>query len=451
MPVASDNIAISIHEVTKKYRLFSSPRERLKEAFHPFRKRYHHEFWALKGVSFDVLKGQTVGIIGRNGSGKSTLLQIICSILQPTSGNVTVNGRVGSLLELGAGFNPEFTGRENVMLNGAIMGIPRGQMLERMPEIEAFADIGEFFDQPVKTYSSGMFVRLAFAAAINVDPDILVVDEALAVGDAKFQHKCFAKFRDFQEKGKTILFVSHDVNAILHHCHRAMLLHYGTLVRTGAPRDVVNRYIDLLEDRESAHPTGEITPSDGGKETEGEPNQTSNVKSVLEQFLAESPQIDQCTSRASYNEQEYYQRSDCVEILDYLVIAGERVDPTAVAADSPIDIYVKAKFSEAVAAPLFGLAVKTREGVLIYGWNSFFARQFLPPAEPGRTIIVKFSLRLNTHAGDIFLDLGVDESEGSCFHSLARRNSVIHLLIQEARRFDGLADLEVDFQEVSRQ
>ncbi len=198
----AEEIAVSLSDLTKKYRLFSTPMERLKESFHPLRKRYHKEFWALKGISFDIKKGQVVGILGRNGSGKSTLLQIIASVLQPTSGTVTVNGRVSALLELGAGFNPEFTGRQNVLLNGAIMGVSHNEMLERMPAVMAFADIGEFFDQPMKIYSSGMFVRVAFAASVHVDPDILIIDETLAVGDAKFQHKCFQRLADLQAQHK---------------------------------------------------------------------------------------------------------------------------------------------------------------------------------------------------------------------------------------------------------
>src|SRR5438309_2988964 len=210
----AEEIAVSLSDLTKKYRLFSTPMERLKESFHPLRKRYHKEFWALKGISFDIKKGQVVGILGRNGSGKSTLLQIIASVLQPTSGTVTVNGRVSALLELGDGFNPEFTGRQNVLLNGAIMGVSRDEMSARMPSVIAFAEIGEFFDQPIKIYSSGMFVRLAFAAAIHVDPDILIIDEALAVGDAKFQHKCFQHLAELRKGGKTILFVTHSTSLV---------------------------------------------------------------------------------------------------------------------------------------------------------------------------------------------------------------------------------------------
>jgi ABC-type polysaccharide/polyol phosphate transport system ATPase subunit len=238
--------AVSVQNVSKKFRLFGSSKDRFWEALHPFKKQYHREFWALKDISFEVPKGTTLGIVGRNGSGKSTLLQIICSVLRPTSGVVEVNGRISALLELGAGFNPEFTGRDNVLLNGALMSFSRKEMEERLPLIENFADIGEFIDQPVKIYSSGMFVRLAFAAAINVDPDILIVDEALAVGDAKFQHKCYQKFLEFQKAGKTIIFVTHSTDAIVRHCGCAVLLERGEIVEIGEPKSITNYYIDLL-------------------------------------------------------------------------------------------------------------------------------------------------------------------------------------------------------------
>ncbi|MBF0318022.1 MAG: ABC transporter ATP-binding protein [Nitrospirae bacterium] len=241
-----DSIAIAVSNVSKKFRLFNSPKERLMEALHPFKRKFHREFWALQDVSFEVPKGATVGIVGRNGSGKSTLLQVICSVLHPTSGSVAVNGRISALLELGAGFNPELTGRANVFLHGTVMGLSREEIKGRVPLIEDFADIGEFFDQPVKTYSSGMFVRLAFATAINVDPDVLIIDEALAVGDAKFQHKCFGKFLDFQREHKTILFVSHSTESIVKHCDYAVLLEKGRVIEKGQPRAITDYYLDLL-------------------------------------------------------------------------------------------------------------------------------------------------------------------------------------------------------------
>ena len=201
------NLAVSVKRISKKFKLYASSKDRVKELLHPLRTKYHQEYWALNGINFEIKKGQAVGILGRNGSGKSTLLQIIASVMQPTTGSVYIDGKVSALLELGAGFNPFFTGRDNAILNGVIQGISEKDMIERLPEIESFADIGNFFYQPVGTYSSGMFIRLAFAAAISLDPDIILVDEALSVGDAKFQHKCFNKFQDYVKQGKTVIVV----------------------------------------------------------------------------------------------------------------------------------------------------------------------------------------------------------------------------------------------------
>ncbi|MEL6688446.1 MAG: ABC transporter ATP-binding protein [Pseudomonadota bacterium] len=229
--------AVRVSNVSKLYRTYSKPTDRLIEAFVPKAER-HREFQALKSVSFELPRGETLGIVGRNGSGKSTLLQIICGTMQPSSGEVSVQGRVAALLELGAGFNSEFTGRENVHLNATILGMRRDEIAERFDAIAAFADLGDFIDQPVKTYSSGMFVRLAFATAINTDPDILVVDEALAVGDEAFQRKCFAKIEEIQARGGTILFVSHSAGSITQLCSRAMLIDQGEVILDGRPKTV---------------------------------------------------------------------------------------------------------------------------------------------------------------------------------------------------------------------
>jgi len=237
------DIVISARNLTKTYRLFGHPGDRVKQFLSLGIKRYHSEFTALRDVTFDVMRGETVGIIGRNGSGKSTLLQLVSGILKPTTGSVQVNGRVAALLELGAGFNPEFTGRENVYFQGALMGFDKVQMDARFEAIAAFADIGEFIDQPVRTYSSGMFVRLAFAAAIHADPDVLVVDEALAVGDMAFQRKCFAQIDRIRDAGCTIIFVSHDMGAITSHCDRALLLDRGQLAMSGLPKALADRYL----------------------------------------------------------------------------------------------------------------------------------------------------------------------------------------------------------------
>ena len=228
-----DNAAITATNLSKNYRLYDSSLHRLKEALHPFKKRYHRDFAALKDVSFEVSKGECFGVIGRNGSGKSTLLQILCGILQPTNGAVTVRGRISALLELGTGFNPLMTGKENIFMYGAIMGISREDMMARFPAIAAFADIGEFIDQPVKTYSSGMFVRLAFASAVGIDPDILILDEALAVGDIFFRQKCYQRFEELRAKGVTIILVSHAMIEVSEFCDRVLLLEKGAVHFTG--------------------------------------------------------------------------------------------------------------------------------------------------------------------------------------------------------------------------
>ncbi len=237
-----DGIAISIKNVSKKYNIYQQPIHRLKEYLSFGRRSYHQEFWALENISFDVRKGETLGIIGKNGSGKSTLLQIISGILQPTSGNLHTHGRVSAILELGAGFNPEFTGRENVLMNGQIMGLAPAEIEGRFEGIAAFADIGDFIDQPVKTYSSGMYVRLAFAISINVDPDILVIDEALAVGDIFFRQKCYRKLEDFRKRGVAILLVSHSMPEVLQFCERTLLLNQGHMEFEGATATAVRKY-----------------------------------------------------------------------------------------------------------------------------------------------------------------------------------------------------------------
>jgi len=247
--MSSNEIAIRAKNLGKCYQIYNKPQDRLKQALLRGRKQYYREFWALRDVSFEVKKGETLGIIGRNGSGKSTLLQLISKILTPTNGEIEVNGRIAALLELGAGFSPEFTGRENVYMNGAILGFTQQEMDERFDEIEKFADIGDFIDQPVKTYSSGMYVRLAFAVQACVEPDILIVDEALAVGDIFFQQKCYRRLNELREKGSTILLVSHTMNDVEQFCQRALLLHHGALALQGASGEVVKRYY-LLEQHE---------------------------------------------------------------------------------------------------------------------------------------------------------------------------------------------------------
>ena len=239
-------MAIKVTDLTKIYYLYDKPQDRLKEALNPFKKSYHHDFYAMRNVSFEIRRGETVGILGRNGAGKSTLLKMITGVLTPTSGSIEVNGKIASLLELGAGFNPEMTGLENIYLNGTLMGFTKEEMDKKIDNIIAFADIGEFIYQPAKMYSSGMYARLAFAVSINIEPDILIVDEALSVGDIKFQIKCVNKFKELQEKGITILFVSHDIFTVRSFCNKAVWLHNGTVKEVGDVTEVSANYNEFM-------------------------------------------------------------------------------------------------------------------------------------------------------------------------------------------------------------
>ena len=241
-----EEYAIKINNISKIYRLYNKPVDRLKEALSVTNKNYHRNFTALDNVSFDVKKGECVGIMGVNGAGKSTILKIITGVLNPTEGSIDINGKISALLELGAGFNADYTGMENIYLNGTLMGYSEKEIDDRVQEILDFADIGDYINQPVKTYSSGMFVRLAFAVAINIDPEILIVDEALSVGDVFFQAKCYKKFEDFKKQGKTILLVSHSLSSVLKYCDRVVLLDKGSKLAEGEPAAMIDLYKKIL-------------------------------------------------------------------------------------------------------------------------------------------------------------------------------------------------------------
>ncbi len=447
-----ESISISLNNVSKKYRLFHSRMDRLKETLHPFRKKFHTEFWALKNITFNIQKGETVGIVGRNGSGKSSLLQLICSILKPNEGEIEVNGRISALLELGAGFNPDFTGRENALLNGAIMGIPLKEMEQRMPLVANFADIGDYFDQPVRFYSSGMFMRLAFASAINVDPEILIIDEALAVGDAKFQHKCFQKFNEFKKDNKTIILVSHDTQSIVNLCDEALLLDNGNLIEKGKPKNIVNYYLDLVEGRKIKNGATEIKQSAHSSSPKSaclsakEPSESD-----LNQFLIDLEGNDLCSTRKSYNKNEYRQGFSKAEIIDYFIVNEDKNDPTFIFTGDKIDLYVKVRYHSLVDSPVFGLAVKNIEGILLFGYNTFFGQLLISPAEQQDILTYRFSITMNLAPGEFYIDLGTDAATTeNIIVSLDRRCSIIHLTVKEEDHFDGLVKLETTFQEVMR-
>lgn len=385
------DIAVSVRDLSKKYHMYDKPIDRLKEAFHPRRHTYHREFWALKNVSFDLPKGEALGIIGRNGCGKSTLLQIVSGILQPTSGSVRVNGRISALLELGSGFNPEFTGKNNVYMNGALMGFSKKEMDDKFKTIEEFAEIGDFIDQPVKTYSSGMFVRLAFACAISVEPDILVVDEALSVGDVFFQQKCFAKIREIISKGTTCLFVSHDTSAVMNICNRAILLSSGEVDFVGSPEETVSRYYSRLGNR--AVPDRRVRAKEYDDLTDGAEMMTS--LEILEHNMLNSN----------------YKRHGAggLEIVAARVVDKYKRDTLEVRMLEPLSFYILLRANEDICDPSVGIHIYDRLGNLVFAAGSRQLRQRLPDLDAGQELVVRMDITFNVQPGEYTFSLGGSE------------------------------------------
>lgn len=390
LPIASDpqpsdqaEVVIAVRDVSKMYRIYDRPQDRLKQMLWRGRRAYGHEFWALRNTSFEVRKGETVGIVGRNGSGKSTLLQIIAGTLTPTEGEVQVNGRVTALLELGSGFNPEFTGRENVFLNGAILGVSRVEMDARIDEIIAFADIGEFIDQPTKIYSSGMVVRLAFAVQACLQPDILIVDEALSVGDMYFQTKCMAKIAELRKQGTSILFVSHAVDMVKAICSRAILLDHGHIVAEGHPDPVTDRYIALTM---------------GAKDAAATPAPVEQDTDLVEHRSLVQPQFDKRISerfgngKARYIECQIFQNGHETDVLRH---------------GSPCEIHGLLAYNETVTElGEVGVVVRTLDGLDLFAANSFLLREVYPPQLKGALVRIVFSFEVILSPGVYSVALG---------------------------------------------
>lgn len=376
--------AIEIENLTKIYKLYSKPVDRVKETFSLRKKNYYNEFYALNNVSFAIPKGSTIGIVGRNGSGKSTLLKMLNGVLQPSNGTIKINGKVSALLELGAGFNMEFTGRKNIYLNGTIMRIPKEEMDKRVDDILKFADIGDFIDQPVKTYSSGMFVRLAFAVAINVDPDILIVDEALAVGDTRFQLKCMDKFLEFQKAGKTILFVSHDVNSIKRFCERTIWLNKGQMIMDGDTDEVTDQYTDFLK---SELPIEEFMGNVHAKQ-----KQEEEQLKVTEEMV-ESVDIAEVTEVRMYNE-------NGAEITD--IEHGETVR-----------LSIRYIVNETnVEKPVLGVAIRSIDNKYICGLNTLLDEKSIP-WERGMNQFDLIYDGFNLIGGNYYFDVALMDSTAS--------------------------------------
>jgi lipopolysaccharide transport system ATP-binding protein len=403
-PVPSPEIAISVRNLSKKYHLYASPKHRLKEALNPFRKKYHRDFWALRDVSFEVKRGETIGIIGKNGSGKSTLLQIICGILQPSEGEVNVNGKISALLELGAGFNPEFTGRDNVFLKGAIMGFSRDEMDTRFQAIADFADIGEFIDQPVKTYSSGMFVRLAFAAAINVDPEILIVDEALSVGDMFFQAKCMMRIKKMIDSGVTLFFVSHDVGAIKSLCEKALLLSKGLIIDYDKADKVVEEYFALKVRGEQQVIKRSAEDGTAGSET----GQIATPESKMASFI----------HNLDFQKRAAFQRiqNGKANFINVQLIDKSGHDIITVEYGQRIVIRMAVEICDNIGLLAYGYHIRDKNGInLIYSDSSIEGKNLIDPRQ-GDKYVIDWSFVSALQQGDYsiacFLSVPIDIMSG---------------------------------------
>lgn len=409
----SSEIAIQVSNLSKRFRVYDSPRARLLQAFS--KKKRYREFSALDQVSFVINKGETVGIVGRNGSGKSTLLQIICGTLTPTQGCVTTHGRIAALLELGSGFNPEFSGRENVYMNASVLGLSNTETDGRFESIEAFADIGEFIDQPVKNYSSGMVVRLAFAVAINVDPQILIVDEALAVGDELFQRKCYARIENIKAKGATILFVSHASNTVIGLCDRAILLDGGEKIAEGTPKTVIGKYQRLLNapaDRAREIRAGMLSGSsvaelDSVCDPKNEAAQVSQASDYFDPYLV---------SRADLS---YEPRGALISDLQLFNAQGRRVN--CLKTGETYRYVYSVTFERDASHVRFGMLIKTTTGVEIGGATS--AKQIdegIDVITAGSVLKVEYTFVCRLNEGVYFLNAGVSGDCGDGFHHLHR-------------------------------
>lgn len=418
--MSSNEVRIRVDGLSKRYEMYSQPSDRLKQMILPRIRRavhrppvaYFKEFWALRDVTFDVRRGETVGIVGRNGSGKSTLLQMICGTINPTLGSVFVDGRISALLELGAGFNPEFTGRENVMLSGLVYGIAENKIRDMFDEILDFAGIGEFIDQPVKTYSSGMYVRLAFAVAISVSPDILVVDEALAVGDEAFQRKCLARIDSIRNAGATVLFVSHSAGTVVELCDRAVLLDQGELLMRGTPKDVVTTYQKLLyappERRAQIRQDVVSAYREGNRATTGafvvtEPSQPS-ARSAESHSGDEDGSAYWEEGMVSASVVEYENRGATIRDTHLETLDGQKVN-VLVAGQTYVYTYI-VTMERTLARVRCGMMIRSMTGVEVGGAASMLPQHALPLVEAGQMLHVRFTFRCLLHPGVYFLNAG---------------------------------------------
>ena len=395
------NLAISVQDVTKIYRLYDKPIDRLLEAMSITKKTYHKKFFALDKISFEIEKGTTVGIIGTNGSGKSTILKIITGVLNPSSGNVEVEGNISALLELGAGFNMDYTGIENIYMNGTMMGFGREEMEKKLPEILEFADIGDFVHQPVKTYSSGMFVRLAFALAINVEPEILIVDEALSVGDVFFQAKCYKKMDEIRQKGTTILMVTHDMGSVIKYCDKVILLNKGSFVAEGKAGEIVDLYKKILANRFEI----EEEAKDDKLPVEAK---AANTGKLMKESLSINPNVTEYGDKRA----EIYDLGliDSKGEISNLLIKGEE-----------FTIRERIRFFADIKQPIFTYTIKDKKGTELSGTNTMFELTDIEEVHAGDSYDVEFRQKMNLQGGEYLISMsctGFENGQHVVYHRL---------------------------------
>lgn len=415
---------IEVKDLEKAYKLYDKPSDRLKEALGLGRKKRYKEHYALKGVDLNVFQGETVGIIGTNGSGKSTILKIITGVLNPTKGLVRVDGRISALLELGAGFNMEYNGIENIYLNGTMMGFSKREIDAKMDDILGFADIGDYVYQPVKTYSSGMFVRLAFALAINIEPEILIVDEALSVGDVFFQAKCYHKFDEFKQMGKTILFVSHDLSSISKYCDRVVLLNQGVKLGEGSPKEMIDAYKQVL-----------VGQYPFGGENVDELLHDKDIKAA-----AQASVMGTTGGEGLINPDLLEYGTKAAVIEEYYVTDEEGRPSNAIIKGQKCSVHMKVHFEKDVQAPIFAFTIKNIKGVEITGTNTMVEKAFLEPAQAGTKKKITFTQNIDLQGGEYLLSLGVTGYENEDFQVYHRLYDVLNLTVISDKDTVGFYD-----------
>ena len=413
--MSEKKIAISVEGVKKIYKLYQKPFHRVLDAL-GVGKHHYKEHEALKGIDFQINQGECVGIIGTNGSGKSTILKIITGVVNPSEGRVVVDGRISALLELGAGFNMEYNGIENVYLNGTMLGFTKDEITAKLDAILEFADIGDYVYQPVKTYSSGMFVRLAFAVAINIEPEILIVDEALSVGDVFFQAKCYHKFEEFKQMGKTIVFVSHDLSSIQKYCDRVVLLNKGEKLGEGPARDMIDAYKQVLVGQYQA-PEEENTLLDD-----------EQIRALAAQQAGHNPQL------LEYGTKE-------AEIFDYYITDEKGIRTTAIVKGTKFTIHYKVKFNADKPAPIFTYKFKNARGTEITGTNTMYEKAFLESVSAGDVKEVTFTQVMSLQGGEYLLSLGCTGFEGDIFQAYHRLYDVLNVTVISDKDTVGYYDM----------